>query len=85
MKLYSRADEVADPVFFLHHVNIDRLWWKWQQIRPGDRFSAYVGRANNNTEVAAQITDALDMGGLSKNVQVIDVMDTNGGRFCYRY
>lgn len=76
---------LADPVFFLHHVNIDRLWWQWQQIRPRDRLSAYSGRANKDTEVVAQLTDPLDMGGLSKDMQVIDVMDTNGGQFCYGY
>ena len=21
---------VADPLFYLHHANIDRLWWKWE-------------------------------------------------------
>jgi len=24
-----------DPIFFLHHANIDRLWSKWQQLHPG--------------------------------------------------
>ena len=80
-----RADEGTDPVFFLHHVNIDRLWSQWQQTRPRGRFSAYVGKANNNTEAAARLTDPLDMAGLSKNAQVIDVMDTTGGQFCYSY
>jgi tyrosinase len=25
-----------DPIFWLHHANIDRLWWVWQQTHPGD-------------------------------------------------
>lgn len=24
-----------DPIFFLHHCNVDRLWWNWQQSNPG--------------------------------------------------
>ena len=24
-----------DPIFFLHHANIDRLWSKWQELHPG--------------------------------------------------
>lgn len=25
----------ADPIFFMHHANIDRLWWKWQTSPKG--------------------------------------------------
>jgi len=71
-------------VFFLHHANIDRLWSQWQEMEPRDRLTAYSGRANN-TEAAADLTDTLDMGGLSRNIQVVDVMDTTGGQFCYHY
>ncbi|MCB0027303.1 MAG: tyrosinase family protein [Anaerolineales bacterium] len=24
-----------DPIFYLHHCNVDRLWWNWQQSHPG--------------------------------------------------
>jgi tyrosinase len=24
-----------DPIFWLHHANIDRIWWLWQQQHPG--------------------------------------------------
>ena len=24
-----------DPIFWGHHSNVDRLWWKWQQKHPG--------------------------------------------------
>lgn len=26
---------VNDPIFFLHHCNVDRLWTIWQQLHPG--------------------------------------------------
>jgi tyrosinase len=26
----------ADPIFWMHHANIDRLWWDWQQAHPGE-------------------------------------------------
>lgn len=26
----------ADPVFWLHHTEVDRLWHKWQQTHPGE-------------------------------------------------
>lgn len=25
----------ADPIFWLHHCNIDRLWWQWQETHAG--------------------------------------------------
>jgi tyrosinase len=26
----------ADPIFWMHHCNIDRLWWQWQQAHAGE-------------------------------------------------
>ena len=79
------TDKTANPVFSLHHVNLDRLWWQWQQIKRQSRLTAYNGKANNNTEAAASLADHLDMGGLSRNIRVIDVMDTTAGPLCYGY
>ncbi|ETS76937.1 hypothetical protein PFICI_10811 [Pestalotiopsis fici W106-1] len=28
--LSDQAGSPGDPLFFLHHANLDRLWWKWQ-------------------------------------------------------
>lgn len=75
----------VDPVFFLHHVNLDKIWAQWQRKDLQKRLSAYNGKASNHSEEAAGLTDILDMGGLSRNVQVADVMDTEGGQFCYGY
>lgn len=22
----------ADPLFFMHHTNLDRIWWEWQSL-----------------------------------------------------
>ena len=27
----------ADPLFWLHHANVDRLWARWQQQHPRQR------------------------------------------------
>lgn len=30
----ARIDSPADPVFWLHHANIDRIWAQWQALHP---------------------------------------------------
>lgn len=32
-----------DPVFFLHHCNVDRLWWQWQGRFPDDGYVPTAG------------------------------------------
>lgn len=31
----ATASSPTDPLFFLHHANIDRLWAKWEAANPG--------------------------------------------------
>ncbi|KAF4613661.1 hypothetical protein D9613_007461 [Agrocybe pediades] len=28
------APYAADPIFYLHHTNLDRIWWIWQNLSP---------------------------------------------------
>ncbi|MCJ1432649.1 hypothetical protein MMC27_002006 [Xylographa pallens] len=72
----------ADPVFFLHHANLDRLWAKWQMLDPEYQMTAYRGKANSFTSEPASLADLLDVGGLLEPVPVSSVMDTTGGIFC---
>jgi len=30
------SDSPADPIFWMHHGNLDRLWWVWQNDNPGE-------------------------------------------------
>ncbi|KAI3392966.1 hypothetical protein diail_4914, partial [Diaporthe ilicicola] len=34
----------GDPLFFLHHANLDRLWWEWQQVNLTSRLTDMTGR-----------------------------------------
>ncbi|HVT15970.1 MAG TPA: tyrosinase family protein [Thermoanaerobaculia bacterium] len=34
-----------DPVFFLHHCNVDRLWAQWQRLHPGEPYLPAAGAA----------------------------------------
>ena len=37
-----------DPVFFLHHANVDRLWAAWQAAHPGKMYQPQAGYGGNN-------------------------------------
>ncbi|KAK0657998.1 hypothetical protein B0T16DRAFT_425987 [Cercophora newfieldiana] len=78
----------GDPVFFLHHTQVDRVWWQWQKDDPsGNRTSAYEGMRNlpDGTEVTATLDDPLPMGDLGPPAVVRDYMDVNSPNLCYTY
>jgi tyrosinase len=39
-----------DPVFFLHHANVDRLWAAWQARHPGRTYEPKTGYEGNNAD-----------------------------------
>lgn len=50
-------DNVAlDPIFFLLHANVDRLWWQWQQMRGQNNYQPTSGGpAGHNLNDVMQI------------------------------
>lgn len=75
---------ISDPVFFLHHAQLDRLWWKWQHMTPG-RLRQYNGETEANSSIAASLSDALHMGGLGLDATVGDIIETESEFLCYEY
>ncbi|HEX6901869.1 MAG TPA: tyrosinase family protein [Thermoanaerobaculia bacterium] len=47
-----------DPVFFLHHCNVDRLWAKWQALHPGSPYVPTSGGppSHNLNDVMGHLT-----------------------------
>ncbi|XXG94400.1 hypothetical protein Hte_000655 [Hypoxylon texense] len=82
---FLRFTAPNDPIFFLHHGQIDRLWWKWQSKDPEARMLAYDGPSRHNSSVTAQLTDPIEMVGLAPDVSVSSVMNINDGLLCYKY
>ncbi|CAD6580422.1 MAG: hypothetical protein ASARMPREDX12_009559 [Alectoria sarmentosa] len=83
---FSAVSAPQDPLFFLHHTQLDRQWWKWQQADREKRLRDYSGRAVfNSTERAAGLEDLLFYGDLGPTVRVLDIMDTTTGPLCYAY
>lgn len=78
----------GDPAFFLHHAQIDRVWWIWQNQDLANRQNAISGTitlfdtppSRNGT-----LDDLLDVGILGDPLAIRDAMNTVDGRFCYVY
>lgn len=57
-----------EPLFFLHHAQIDRLWWLWQQKDLSTRVAEYSGEAAHFGETGdreVSLDDVLPMGGIA--------------------
>jgi tyrosinase len=80
----------GEPVFWLHHRQVDRHWWIWQNQEPANRVQQYKG----GTVFLAAVSPA----GHITNVQNINVVapkgfelgskslvSSTGGPFCYVY
>ncbi|KAI0530158.1 hypothetical protein GGR58DRAFT_518702 [Xylaria digitata] len=78
--------EVApnDPIFWLHHVQLDRLWWLWQQEAPQQRLNDYR-QHESERQRPTSLENVLEYNGLADGVRVGQVMDTENHMLCYRY
>ncbi|OHE92547.1 monooxygenase [Colletotrichum orchidophilum] len=80
-----------DPLFWLHHAQLDRLWSKWQRHRPSN-FAAFSGIPlhPNNTNDSSYDLDANADHKMLFDVQSVPVapsmvFDTEAWPLCYRY
>ncbi|MFI5496049.1 tyrosinase family protein [Actinoplanes sp. NPDC051859] len=54
----ATVESPNDPVFWLHHCNVDRLWWQWQTNRGLDTYQPRTGTTNviDNSETMLPFT-----------------------------
>lgn len=79
------ATSPNEPLFFLHHGNVDRAWAKWQG-RNATRLADYSGFQDRNKVIAASINDAMPILELGDTEPIVkDYMDIQGGPLCYTY
>ncbi|KAK3368258.1 hypothetical protein B0H63DRAFT_564994 [Podospora didyma] len=78
-----------DPAFWLHHAQIDCLYWIWQLQDFANRQNVYGTRTLLNFDPSpdATVDDLLDVAPLATSaVKIKDVMNTVGGSpLCYVY
>jgi len=70
----------GDPVFYLHHGMIDRIWWIWQMQDPDTRMTVLPGNAPLNDTVNLKWTAKP-----GKTWDMLTNIGGNNGDFCYVY
>ncbi|KAL0930091.1 uncharacterized protein CTRU02_214911 [Colletotrichum truncatum] len=79
------ATSPNEPLFFLHHGNVDRAWAKWQG-RNATRLADYTGFQDRNKTIPASLTDTMPVLELADTEPIVkDYMDTQAGPLCYTY
>ncbi|KAJ7091863.1 Di-copper centre-containing protein [Mycena belliarum] len=87
-----------DPLFFLHHAMVDRIWYKWQHKHKSNKnafFGGSVQRLENATAFLRYQTggppflsmdSVIPTNGLATSPVILsDVMSTTEGPLCYIY
>ena len=77
-------------MFYLHHGNLDRVWWSWQSRNLTARTTDisgpllamdYTGARGGN----ATLDTPMEYASLTKGIKVRDAMDIRTGNLCYTY
>ncbi|RDA91931.1 hypothetical protein CP533_1296 [Ophiocordyceps camponoti-saundersi (nom. inval.)] len=77
-----------DPVFYLHHTMLDRVWAIWQSRDVETRQYALNGTLtwkNYPPSPDATVKDIMEVGILGSDSQIGEVMSTTEGPLCYVY
>ncbi|KAF2736727.1 Di-copper centre-containing protein [Polyplosphaeria fusca] len=77
----------GDPAFFLHHGQIDRTWWIWQNQDPAKRVMTVGGNSGVfGSGPVGTLNDDVDlMKVLASTLKIKDLVSSTGGPFCYVY
>ncbi|KAF8264723.1 Di-copper centre-containing protein [Lactarius quietus] len=84
-----------DPLFFMHHAMIDKIWYDWQHRDP-ENAKSFSGGSTQALDNVASFTQYPNGGppflnfayagdGLFPEFKIGDVMDTTSGILCYVY
>ncbi|KAF8257842.1 hypothetical protein EI94DRAFT_1756667 [Lactarius quietus] len=86
-----------EPLFWMHHAMVDKVWYDWQGLNPENAKSFFGGsvQALQSVELYEQypngappflnLSSTMTADGMFPEVTIDDVMDTTSGILCYVY
>ncbi|KAH8724370.1 monooxygenase [Phaeosphaeriaceae sp. PMI808] len=83
----NAANSPGDPLFYLHHGNLDHVLWLWQQKDLSTRLDQVGGPVEPFDYGGKNVTLGfeINMGALAGNATLKELLDTKGGTLCYTY
>lgn len=76
---------MIDPLFYLHHAGVDRLWETWQRAAFGRLYAVNGPSTYPAGSAQVHLDFVLEYPGLAPSVKVRDVMDILHRPSCYHY
>lgn len=78
----------VDPVFFLHHAMVDRVYWIWQALHPAQAktIAGTITLFNDPPSRDTSLDDVIDLGVNAPSYKIGNLLNTLGGEpLCYIY
>ncbi|CAN9080630.1 unnamed protein product [Alternaria alternata] len=81
------ANSPGEPLFYLHHANLDRIYWRWQQQDLETRLREVGGPIIAEDYLGKNVTldFEVNIGKLAPSRKLKDLMHIQEGPFCYTY
>jgi tyrosinase len=80
---------INDPIFFVHHAGLDRIWALWQEMDERRLYSVGPPADKIREPVSLSMDSTLWLGAFGPDRKVSDVFDTlnrdGKGVLCYKY
>ncbi|CAO2658502.1 Nn.00g062250.m01.CDS01 [Neocucurbitaria sp. VM-36] len=83
----NAANSPGDPLFYLHHGNLDRIFWEWQQKDLKTRLHQVGGPIVPFDYSGQNVTldFKINIGKLADDATLEDLLNTQSGTLCYTY
>jgi tyrosinase len=81
---------INDPLFFMHHAQLDHVWWSWQNLEPDHKWAIDGPVYPNGTGGKTTLDSTVQLAPFAApDVAIRDLMDSinenDEGVLCYVY